>query len=119
MLYPEVDSTCPIYKAIAKPKNPTAPRIPAATTPVGAAPALLELVGAAELEDFVVTTTAEAVGALDVVAIVLLEYEVVLALLVDTAVPVPTPEMVVRPAATSSETISGTMVAAFPATPRT
>src|SRR5664279_3498258 len=45
---------CAIYKAIATPNIPIAPIKPA-TTPVGAAPALLELDGAAELDAFVGT----------------------------------------------------------------
>jgi len=108
-----------IYNATANPKNPTAPRIPAETTFVGAA-ALLELDGAAELEvAFVVTTTADVVATFDVVVIVLFKYEVVFGAVVDGAVPVPTPEVVVKPAAISRETISGMMVSAFAATPRT
>jgi hypothetical protein len=108
-----------VYNATARPNNPTPARTPAATTFVGAA-ALLELVGAAELEAaFVVTMTAEVVATFDVVVIVLFEYEAVLGAVVDAAVPVPTPERVVKPAATSRETISGMMVSAFAATPRT
>jgi hypothetical protein len=108
-----------IYNATANPKNPTAPRIPTEIAFVGAA-ALLELDGAAELEvAFVVTTTADVVAAFDVVVIVLFEYEVVFGAVVDGAVPVPTPEMVVKPAAISSETISETMVSAFAAIPIT
>lgn len=100
------------HKATTTPKNPTAPRTPAAMTPVGAAPALLELEGAAELEACVVAT--EVVVALLVVIIVLLEDDVVIADVVAGAVPVP-PPLGVKPAPISSETSSGMMVAATPA----
>jgi hypothetical protein len=101
------------YKATTRPKNPTAPRIPAAAKFVGAAPALLDLEGTGELEAFVVGVGV--VVALPVVDIVLLEYDFVVEDVVAGAVPVP-PPIVVRPAATSSETISGITVAATPAT---
>lgn len=102
------------HKAATTPKNPTAPRTPAAMTPVGAAPALLELDGAAELEAWVVATITEVVVALLVVIIVLLETDVVRADAVAGAVPVPLP-LCVKPAPISSETSCGMMVAATPA----
>jgi hypothetical protein len=105
------------YKATTRPKNPTAPRIPAATTFVGAAPALLELLeGVIEPEVVILVTTA--VGALVVVVNVLLEYDVVLGDVVAGAVTVELPN-VVMPASTSSEAISGIRVAAVIAMPMT
>lgn len=85
--------------------------MPAATF-VGAAPALLDLEGTGVLEAFVVGA---GVGLL-VVDIVLFEYDFVEAVVVVAgAVPVPSPT-VIKPAATSRETISGMTVAATPAT---
>jgi hypothetical protein len=105
------------YKATTRPKNPTAPRIPAATMFVGAAPALLELLeGVVEPEVVVLVTTA--VGALVMVVNVLLEYDVVLGDVVAGAVTVELPK-VVMPASTSSEAISGIRVAAVIAMPIT
>jgi hypothetical protein len=86
---------------------------------VGAAPALLELVdGEAGLEVCVVVMTCEVVVALVVAIIVPLDCEVVEADVLAGAVAVELAK-VVRPASTSSEAISGIMVAAVIAMPRT
>jgi hypothetical protein len=95
----------PIYKAATRPKNPTAPRIPAATTLVGAAPAVLELDWAVGFEVFVA-------GARDVEALVpvLVEGNPVVGDVVAVVLP-----PVIEAAAFWREASSGIMVAATPA----
>ena len=98
-----------IYKATTRPKNPTAPRIPAATTFVGEAPAVLELEWAAVFEVFVGMAGDEVV-----LLTVLLERGPVVGDVVADALPVPLPP-VMESAAPCSEASSGIMVAATPA----
>lgn len=107
----DIDYT--IYKAATIPKKPTAPRRPAATTPVGAAPALLELDEAVDtaVGAVVVPTAVVAPAVVEIFAVVTVLLEPPLEEgLPETAVPVPTaPGAVIRPAATSRDWISGRM----------
>jgi len=112
----QICRTCPcsalspndtIYKATTRPKNPTAPRTPAATTFVGAAPAVLELDWAAGFEVFVAVA-----GVVVALLIMLLEGDPVVGDVVADTVPLPP---VIDSASDPSEASSGIMVAATPA----
>lgn len=106
-----------IYRAIATPNIPIAPS-KLATTPVGAAPALLELEGAAELDAFVVVAAAEAVTVVEDVATELFE-PVAAGVVADgfESICVAGADWVIKPASTSREAILGMRVNALPAIP--